>query len=71
MWADFESICQECRKGNVTDRELDLCTVILATNLLYKSWQRPGVIYNATLDELKAAKLVCQDGKAVVIMRLA
>lgn len=72
MWADFDSICHESRNGeNMTDNELDLCSVMLATNLLYKSWQRPGTVCNATLDELKAAKLVCQDGKTVVIISVA
>ena len=28
--------------ASASDNELDPCSVIIATNILYKSWQRPG-----------------------------
>ena len=74
MWGEFDNICHACRKGrggSISDNELDLCSVIIATNILYKSWQRAGAVCNATLEELKAARMVIQKGRTVVIIGVA
>ena len=51
------------RMAEVTSKEKLGCTMtILASLLLYKSWQRPGGICNATLQEYKGASLEGQEG---------
>ena len=55
----------------ISDYELHLCSIVVATIILYISWQRPGAICNATLDKLKAAKVVVKDGKTVIIISIA
>ena len=57
--------------GSISDNELDLCSVIIATNILYKSWKQAGAVCNATLEELKAARMVIQKGRTVVIIGVA
>ena len=73
MWEEFDNISRQCRRGGdgISDYELDLCSIVVATNILYKSWQRPGAICNVTLDEFKAAKMVVKDGKVVFIISVA
>ena len=73
MWEEFDNICCQCRRGGdgISDYELHLCSIVVATTILYKSWQRPGAICNATLDKLKAAKMVVKDGKTVIIISVA
>ena len=68
MWEEFDDICRQCRKGGdgISDNELHLCSIV--TTILYKSWQRPGAICNATLDKIKAAKMVVKDAKTVIII---
>ena len=65
MWEEFDDICRQCRRGGdgISDYEQHLCSIVVATTILYKSWQWPVAIYNATLDKLKAAKMVVKDGK--------
>ena len=68
MWEEFDNISRQCRRGGgdgISDYELDLCIILVAINILYKSWQRPGAICNATLDEFKAAKMVVKNGKTL------
>ena len=55
----------------ISDYELHLCSIVVATTILYKSWQQPGAICNPTLDKLKAAKMVVKDGKTVIIISVA
>jgi hypothetical protein len=45
--------------------------VILAGSLLFKNWQRPGAIVNATLQEFKACKLMQRDEKASLYIMAA
>ena len=70
MWEEFDDICRQCRRGGdcISKYELHLCSIVVATTILYKSWQRPGAICNATLDKIKAAKMVVKDAKTVIII---
>ena len=63
VWADFHSTCSEVKsRVPVPSASLDQATTVLAGSLLYKNWQRPGAIVNATRDEFSTAK-VCREGK--------
>ena len=70
MWEEFDDICRQYQRGGygISDYELHLCSIVVATTILYKSWQWPGAICNTTLDKLKAAKMVVKDGKTVIII---
>ena len=41
------------RGEEVPVKSLDQAAVVVAASLLYKNWQRPGEVVNATLDESK------------------
>ena len=69
-WENFEEICTRAKPGEpVATEALNRCSVLMATTILYKSWQRPGAIANCTCDELKAAKLVTQNGTKACSLR--
>ena len=69
VWEDFDDICTRAKRGEpIATAALNRCSLLIAANILYKSWQRPGAIANCTFTELKAAKLVTQDGKKVYII---
>ena len=44
------------RGEEVLVKSLDQAAVVVAASLLYKNWQRPGAVVNATLDESKVTK---------------
>ena len=44
--------------------------ISLAGSLLYKNWQRPGAIVNATMDEFDHAKVVRDSSDAVFVMKV-
>ena len=48
--------------GELDEEQLSRTMIILAALLLYKSWQCPGAICNATLYEYKGASLVLGEG---------
>ena len=48
--------------GELDEEQLGRTTMILAALLLYKSWQRPGAVCNATLHEFRGASLVLGEG---------
>ena len=49
-------------------RHLDQASIALAGSLLYKNWQRPGAIVNATLREFEEAKVVREREKSLNVM---
>ena len=44
------------RGVDVTVKSVDQAAVVVAASLLYKNWQRPGAVVNATLDDSKVTK---------------
>ena len=69
-WENFDEICTRAKRGEpVATEALNRCSALMATTILYKSWQRPGAIANCTCDELKAAKLVTQNGTKACSLR--
>lgn len=65
MWDDFTTIADRLGKGlSASDSELNRCTVMVATVLTFRSWQRPGAAYNLTLDEWEKRS---ETGDGVVI----
>ena len=66
LWQEFDNTCTRTKQGETLAKErLNQCSVTLAASILYKNWQRPGAIANATLEEFSACKLMQQkDGKA-------
>ena len=61
LWKDF-------RGKSVPVRSLDQAAVVLAGSLLYKNWQCPGAIVNATLEEFENA--TCMTDKSLYIMHV-
>ena len=43
---------------------LNRCSVVIASLLMYKSWQRPGAVCNCTLLEYQNAKRVLGEGQS-------
>ena len=69
---DFAGVVDSLRKGlPVKNQELNLCTTIIAALLIFRSWQRPGAVMNATLDEYKDRSEVRVRGEAMVVMKVA
>ena len=63
MWKDCEVIEQVKRGTDIQVQVLNRCSVVMATLLMYKSWQRPGAVCNCTLLEYQNAKLVLGEGQ--------
>lgn len=40
MWEEFDDVCRECRRGgaSVSNNELDLCSIIIATTRKAGRW---------------------------------
>jgi hypothetical protein len=69
LWKDFNNTWVRCDRGeSVPVRSLDQAAVVLAGSLLYKNWQRPGAIVNATLEEFENA--TCMTDKSLYIMHV-
>jgi hypothetical protein len=68
MWSDFTSLADRLGKGlPVTDAELNSCTVMVATLITFRSWQRPGAAYHPTLKEW-GRRTETKDGKDVSVV---
>ena len=63
MWKDCEVIEQVKRGTDIQVQVLNRCSVVMATLLMHKSWQRPGAVCNCTLLEYQNAKLVLGEGQ--------
>ena len=69
IWRQFDEACtQALRKQPLPTALLDQCSVGLAGSLLYKNWQRPGAVANATLEEFRGCKVVVEDGRLSYVM---
>lgn len=67
MWKTFDTTCMRANLGEtISTRLLNECSVILASSILYKNWQRPGAVCNATVEEFKSCKLVVRGSDAPV-----
>ena len=59
IWADFNDTCIAADRGEtVSVKILDQAAVVVATSLLYKNWQRPGAVTNATLKEFEESMVL-------------
>lgn len=62
VWIDFDSVCTRASRQEVLPvSALDGCSIAVAASILYKNWQRPGAVANATLQEFRECKLVQKD----------
>ena len=68
----FDETCKaaECNTPALTTAKLDQASVVLAGSLLYKNWQRPGAIVNATLTEFENANVVRTGDETVFVMKV-
>ena len=56
MWTKFNTTVRNVREGkDVSDSNLKLAMGAVALSILYKSWQRPGVVANLSVSEFEAA----------------
>lgn len=59
LWQHYLDCVEKVEEGEELSREsLKDCAAIIAAMLLFKSWQRPGAVINATLPEYHASKVV-------------
>ena len=60
LWAHFKEACKlaEENSPSLTTVKMDQASISLAGSLLYKNWQRPGAIVNATLQEFEQCKVM-------------
>ena len=51
LWVHFDEACQSAEHNgpSLTTVKMDRVSIALAGSLLYKNWQRPGAIANATM----------------------
>ena len=72
LWVHFDETCKaaECNTPALTTAKLDQASVVLAGSLLYKNWQRPGAIVNATLTEFENANVVRTGDETVFVMKV-
>ena len=69
IWTHFNQTCLEAERGEpIAANRLDQATIVLAGSLLYKNWQRPGGVANATVQEFEAAKVVGRGEELVYVM---
>ena len=69
IWAHFNQTCLEAQRDEaVAGIRLDHCTVALAGSVLYKNWQRPGAVANASVKEFEEAKVIRQGGELMHLM---
>lgn len=56
MWTKFNSSVQSAREGkSLNEAQLKLAMGAVAVSILYRSWQRPGVVSNLTISEFDGA----------------
>ena len=70
LWIHFDETCRAAeRQETIATSQLDQCTILLAGSLLFKNWQRPGAVCNATRKEFEDSKLLVQDRKPLPAAR--
>ena len=70
MWEEYTKVAHQHGGGQVSSSTLDLCTTIIATLLTFRSWQRPGAVANATLQEYKQRKEVKTGSDVMTVIRV-
>ena len=69
IWTQFNQTCIDAERGEtIAACRLDQATIALAGSLLFKNWQRPGAVVNATLAEFEEAKVVREGREVLYIM---
>ena len=69
MWQDFSRAKKLLIAGiTLEDKELNVCTTMLAIRILYQSFQRPGAIINCTLQEYRERKELEEGGKKCIVI---
>lgn len=70
LWSHINDVYLAAeRMKPIPANSLDMCAVALAGSILFKNWQRPGAVCNATLREYETAKVMNQEvGKPLVVM---
>ena len=59
IWEHFNSTCMAAERGEtVSAKSLDQAAVVVAASLLYKNWQRPGAVKNATVKEFEESRVM-------------
>ena len=72
MWRDFIDVSDKLGgELPVSTREMNACTIMMATLLTFHSWQQPGAVANATLAEYKNRTEVRHEGETVTIIKVA
>ena len=72
MWRDFVDVSDKLGDNlPVSKREMNACTIMVATLLTFRSWQRPGAVANATIAEYKKRTEVRREGETVTIIKVA
>ena len=67
LWRQFDTTCTRAKRGEtLSTAMLNQCSICLAASVLYKNWQRPGAVVNATVQEFEACKLMSRNEKASV-----
>ena len=69
LWMHFNQTCIDSeRQAAISGSRLDQATIALAASLLFKNWQRPGAVTNATVNEFEAAKVIVKGGEPLYVM---
>ena len=69
LWQKFDRTCSRVERGEcISTTLLNDVTILLATCILFKNWQRPGAVANVTLDEFEQAKLLTKGSPPVYLL---
>lgn len=69
LWSNINEINMDAERGKpITTSQLNMCSIAIAGSILYKNWQRPGAVCNASLSEYQNAKTIVQDVKTRYVM---
>ena len=72
MWRDFVDVSDKLGDElPVSTREMNACTIMMATLLTFHSWQQPAAVANATIAEYKNRTKVQREGETVTIIKVA
>ena len=69
LWEDFSRLKRNIISGlKLSDKDLNMCTAMVAVRMLYQSFQQPGAVANCTLEEFLQRKELVDDGKKCVVI---
>ncbi len=71
MWDEFAKTLRDVERGlEVSTSSLNQCTVMVAMLLTFRSWQCPGAVSNATLEEYRTREQVRAGDDLMTVVRV-